>query len=149
MVALTKPGGIIAFTCASTGRPEHGTVRSDPSLSPGTQSRQINYYGNLTELDFIQSFNLQDYFYDYLFFYNPTSWDLYFMGVKKGKQRDENDICILPSAELIRQHTNEMSLPHRLIRLPLRFLLKFLSIRIYNRIAYKYWKLIIFISKIV
>jgi hypothetical protein len=50
---------------------------------------------------------------------------------------------------LIRQHTNEMSLPHRLIRLPLRFLLKFLSVGIYNRIAYKYWKLITFNSKIV
>jgi len=36
MVRHSRPGGLIIFTCASTGRPEHGTSRAEPSSSPGT-----------------------------------------------------------------------------------------------------------------
>lgn len=28
MARMTRPGGLVAFTCASLGRPEHGTTRS-------------------------------------------------------------------------------------------------------------------------
>jgi SAM-dependent methyltransferase len=33
MCRLTKPGGIVAFTCAGAGRAEHGTTRSDKGLA--------------------------------------------------------------------------------------------------------------------
>jgi len=71
----------VLMTCASEGRAEHGTTRSDPGSSPLTLS--WDYYRNLTEQDFRAEFNLDEMFTDYYFQYNPDSCDLYFYGEKK------------------------------------------------------------------
>lgn len=46
-VDILRPGGLLVFTCATTGRPEHGTARTTPGDSPFTQ----DYYHNLTQAD--------------------------------------------------------------------------------------------------
>lgn len=75
MVRLLKPHGLLVFTCATIGRPEHGTHRSEPESSPATN----DYYQNVTEEmvrevpGFISSF---DY---YNFSVNGT--DLRFWGI--------------------------------------------------------------------
>ena len=71
----------VIMTCASEGRPEHGTRRSSPDSSPLTLD--WDYYRNLTEEDFRQAFDLDEMFSDYFFEYNPVSCDLYFWGVKR------------------------------------------------------------------
>lgn len=71
----------VVFTCASEGRPEHGTTRTTPENSPFTV--KWDYYRNLIEPDFRKEFNLDTMFSDYKFSYNPVSRDLYFWGVKK------------------------------------------------------------------
>ena len=70
----------VIMTCASTGRPEHGTRHSSPGSSPLTLD--WDYYRNLTEEDFREAFDLDNMFSEYFFEYNPTSCDLYFFGVK-------------------------------------------------------------------
>tara|TARA_B100000965_G_C19550052_1_gene739587 strand:- start:101 stop:724 length:624 start_codon:yes stop_codon:yes gene_type:complete len=53
MVRLTKSGGLVFFTCATTGRPEHGTTRTTPQDSPLTiKNMKWDYYLNLEEKDF-------------------------------------------------------------------------------------------------
>ena len=53
MVRLTKSGGLVFFTCATTGRPEHGTSRTTPQDSPLTiNNMKWDYYLNLEENDF-------------------------------------------------------------------------------------------------
>ena len=52
MVRLTKSGGLVFFTCATTGRPEHGTTRTSPRCSPLTIKKGWDYYLNLEENDF-------------------------------------------------------------------------------------------------
>ena len=52
MIRLCKSGGLVVFTCATTGRPEHGTERTTPQDSPLTVARGWSYYLNLTEEDF-------------------------------------------------------------------------------------------------
>lgn len=54
MIRLLRPNGMLIFTCASTGRPEHGTRRSSPGSSPATAEIEgwQDYYKNLTESDF-------------------------------------------------------------------------------------------------
>ena len=37
-VRMLKPGGLFLFTCATTGRPEHGTRRTTPADAPFTQN---------------------------------------------------------------------------------------------------------------
>jgi ubiquinone/menaquinone biosynthesis C-methylase UbiE len=71
----------VMMTCASEGRAEHGTTRSDPGSSPLTLS--WDYYRNLTEQDFRAEFNLDEMFDSYYFDYNADSCDLYFYGEKK------------------------------------------------------------------
>jgi Methyltransferase domain. len=83
MHRMTKPGGLMIITCASRGRTEHGTERTTPSDSPGTQFAGNAYYRNLNVRDFKTSFNLAGMFRHYQFFYNGISKDLYFCGWKK------------------------------------------------------------------
>ena len=70
----------VLMTCASEGRAEHGTIRSDPGSSPLTLG--WDYYRNLTEQDFRAEFNLDQMFDNYYFEYNADSCDLYFYGEK-------------------------------------------------------------------
>jgi SAM-dependent methyltransferase len=142
MIRLTKSNGIVAFTCASLGRPEHGTLRSDPSLSPGTQSLTLDYYRNLVETDFRNTIELEDFFSNYLFYYNHLSWDLYFMGIKRSLDSNNALRIELPSFLEIEKQTRRMRFRHRIIRWPLRISLRFLPISIYNEIAFRYWKVL-------
>lgn len=71
----------VFFTCASDGRPEHGTTRTDIGSSPFTVA--WNYYRNLNENDFQQAFDLDAMFTSYEFSHNPYSCDLYFVGTKQ------------------------------------------------------------------
>ncbi|MBD0274919.1 MAG: class I SAM-dependent methyltransferase [Acetobacteraceae bacterium] len=85
MYRSTAPGGALVFTCASRGRPEHGTRRTKPTSSPGTQSIGSDYYRNLTAADFRRRAPLDRLFSSCFFHYNPPSADLYFCGVKAGR----------------------------------------------------------------
>ena len=51
MVRLTKPYEMVVFTSSSSGRPEHGTIRSNSRLSRGTQSVGLDYYLNMNARD--------------------------------------------------------------------------------------------------
>ena len=83
MYRLTKEGGLILITVATAGREEHGTTRTFPVHSPGTQSRKWDYYKNLIEQDFYNQFDMPEMFQNYLFISNDFSCDLYFIGIKR------------------------------------------------------------------
>lgn len=95
MVRMTKPGGLTVFTCASRGRLEHGTIRTDDGMSPGTMAVGINYYRNLRQRDFTRNLNLEKMFIDHRFFYMSYARDLYFAGVKRGGASPEIDLSVL------------------------------------------------------
>lgn len=102
MVRMCKSGGLVFFTCATTGRKEHGTTRTDSESSPLTVKIGWEYYRNLDENDFRESFeeSFDNIFQQYEFhstedYDNPTEFiknmrsyinpceDLYFWGIKK------------------------------------------------------------------
>lgn len=85
MARMTRTGGLVAFTCAAEGRPEHGTARSDVGSSPLTVGLGWDYYRNLGEADFDES-DLAA-FSSYAFFDNRVNLDLYFVGIV-GKKKD-------------------------------------------------------------
>lgn len=82
MIRMTKRGGIVAFTCATNGRPEHGTTRTTQLDSPGTIQLNWDYYKNLTEQDFTSIDGFEKSFTKYFFLVNSKSKDLYFVGLK-------------------------------------------------------------------
>lgn len=72
--------GLVIFTCATEGRPEHGTTRTDPGSSPFTVGRW-DYYRNLTADDFRDAVDLGAMFARHQFTTNDLSHDLYFWGL--------------------------------------------------------------------
>lgn len=87
MVRMTSPGGLVVFTCATLGRLEHGTVRTNPDHSPGTQFAGLDYYKNLTKENFIDVFDMNLIFDKYAFYTEGSSHDLYFVGWKAGNAK--------------------------------------------------------------
>jgi len=84
---MLKPNGLLCFTCASTYRPEHGTGRTTPGNSFGTIGNlddMVDYYKNLTERDVHEVLDLPKSFSVWNTYYNASSCDLYFIGIKKG-----------------------------------------------------------------
>ena len=84
---ILKKDGLFCFTCASIGRPEHGTRRSTPEDSYGTIENlkdMSDYYKNLTEKELHAVLNLNELFSVWDTYYCNSSKDLYFLGIKKG-----------------------------------------------------------------
>ena len=136
MVRLTRPGGMVVFTCASHGRPEHGTTRSDITDSPGTQAEGLDYYRNLTAADFAD-LPLDEWFQPWRFWRMSTTFDLYFAGVRRS---DGEPRRALPRDDEVRLIRKMLPWPHRLVRVPLR--LAALVVRDeerYQRMVMPYW----------
>ena len=83
MHRMTKPNGLVFMSCATTGRPEHGTTRTSPRDSPLTIGKGWEYYKNLTEQDFETNFDLKNMFSSYKLEVGSPHCDLYFYGIKK------------------------------------------------------------------
>lgn len=144
MARMTRPGGLVAFTCASVGRPEHGTRRTDLEESPGTQAVGLDYYRNLSRADLERALPLDELFSSYRSWYLPTSFDLYFAGVRAGDPGDA-PVARLPREEAVAQLGSLMSLPHRLVRLPLRALARLPQER-YQAVALPYWRALLLLQ---
>lgn len=96
MIDLTKANGLVVFTCATTGRPEHGTKNTSPHSSLASQEVSSDYYKNLVKEDFDQC-DLDAIFSSYSFYTNTYSNDLYFIGRKLGSENNDT----LPSVAKI------------------------------------------------
>jgi hypothetical protein len=81
---LLKEDGLFIFTCATDGRPEHGTKKMNEGCSPLTCAYEEweNYYKNLNEGSIREAIDMS-VFKSYEFSVNTYSQDLYFWGVKK------------------------------------------------------------------
>lgn len=114
---MLKPDGLFFFTCASTGRKEHGTRRTTTNDSYGTIAHiddMQDYYKNLTEFDLNEVLNLKKYFSSYDTYYNSESNDLYFLGIKKGnksiKLKEYIDKNVVKTTENITQNNKSNSI---------------------------------------
>ena len=77
---LLRSGGLFIFTCASTGRAEHGTKRTSPENAPFVG----DYYKNLTASDIRAAIDVDDIFEEYYFKQRlEFPQDLYFWGIKR------------------------------------------------------------------
>jgi len=84
MHRMTKAGGVLIFTCASTGRLEHGTTRTSPKSSPGTSSLGWDYYLNLTKSDIYRKVDINKLFSSHFLIFDKYSCTLSFVGIKAG-----------------------------------------------------------------
>ena len=91
---ILKPGGMFLFTCATTGRPVHGTISLEEESKKKWENWKTmpnvtrenwdnDYYKNLTEDDIRAVIEINNTFSDFNFEYEPSSCDLYFWGIKR------------------------------------------------------------------
>jgi hypothetical protein len=99
---MLKPGGFFIFTCATTGRPVHGTKTQDLIDIQNKKTNQGNpvtewitmpnvfrqdwdneYYRNVTEQDVCETIDVDSLFSFYEFEVEKNHCDLYFIGIKK------------------------------------------------------------------
>jgi SAM-dependent methyltransferase len=86
MIRMTRPGGLVIMTCATTGRAEHGTRRKSPKSSPLTCAIGWDYYKNLTEKDFrdnIEDIDNKFSMLEFICLAHTRHKDLHFWGVVK------------------------------------------------------------------
>ena len=103
---MLKPNGLFCFTCASTGRGEHGTRRTSPGDSYGTIGNlddMKDYYKNLTVNDLNDVLPLNNLFTVWDAYYNFQSKDLYFIGIKK------SNLSLSPLNKYIENHVINVS----------------------------------------
>ena len=101
-VRMLKPNGFFIFSCATTGRPVHGTKTQDKIDRENHKTQQGNssknwitmpnvfnenwdneYYKNVTEEDVRECIDIDNIFSDYKFEVETNHCDLYFWGIKK------------------------------------------------------------------
>lgn len=96
IIRMLKPGGLFIFTCATSGRPEHGTRSTTLQDAPFLEDAGwADYYKNLTEEDIREVFNPETVFSDFQFSVNDKTHDLYFWGIKQGSPRFRDDYSFL------------------------------------------------------
>lgn len=84
MIRLTRPGGLVVMSCATFGRPEHGTARSQPEDSPLTGHIGWNHYRNLCSRDFEAAVDMAVAFECHAFAHYYYGQDLFFFGFRRG-----------------------------------------------------------------
>jgi len=86
VIRMLKPGGLFLFSCAATGRPEHGTNRTNVDAAPLLSDEWADYYKNLEKEDINKIGTFKETFIGGQFGrgYNPD--DLYFYGIKGGEK---------------------------------------------------------------
>lgn len=95
MFRLCRKGGVVIISCATHGRREHGTTRTNPNDSPLTLQLGWDYYRNLSEQDFMKAFPLDSWFSSFKFFRNWNSYDLLFVGIRAGSDTPMDLIALI------------------------------------------------------
>ena len=86
-IRLLRPGGMLLMTCATTGRPEHGTRRTTPGDAPllaEVDDEWADYYRNLDENDVRAEIDVPAKFQFAEFSIGHETCDLYFVAIKHG-----------------------------------------------------------------
>jgi len=84
MLRMTRAGGLVLLSCATTGRKEHGTTRTNPDASPFTVAARWDYYRNLRARDLEGGAHLPGWLAHWRCWTNHVSRDLYFAGLRRG-----------------------------------------------------------------
>lgn len=116
MFRMTRPGGLVIFSCATTGRKEHGTTRSSPESSPFTVAHRWDYYRNLRADDVVKALHLKGWCSDFRFATNLESYDLYFVGLRAGGAHPRLATALVEDMSKRYRPTNTMKSIRRLVK---------------------------------
>lgn len=116
-LAVLATPGMLVVTCASTGRPEHGTTRTNPEESPGTQSLGWDHYANVGLEEFIAQVRSVDSTVRVHAWRNPRIFDLYAVIIKGDPV---NLTFTAPTDRQVAQIISSTPLMYQIARWPIR-----------------------------
>ena len=111
MVRLARTGGLVIISCASLGRPEHGTRRSDPESSPLTIELGWDYYRNVSEAELHRAVANVHHQLQVRYWTNWRSNDLYMAAVKGTPSTETSEQFALMSGVIdadVRRHNRSV-----------------------------------------
>lgn len=91
MIRVLKDDGLMLMTCATVGRRQHGTPKSEPDSSPLTVQMGQDYYRNLIQSD-LEFINLSHFFSRHAFFVDHSHADLLFFGIGRSASKDAQSL---------------------------------------------------------
>lgn len=144
MVRVTRPGGLVAFTCASRGRIEHGTSRTTARESPGTQSVGLDHYRNISPAE-VRALPLDEWFSSWRLHYAPVAADLYFVGVRTPVTSAPSAPCAtLPEPTVVDDLADLMPPREKALRAPVRALARVVGNEdAFQQVAIRYWRCVV------
>jgi SAM-dependent methyltransferase len=135
-IACLGHDGVLILTCATTLRPEHGTTRTSPKESPGTQSRGWDYYGNVSKTDLIETLNSIDPSLDFKIWINRKVFDLYAVITKTTFNSGH---YVPPTQEDIDLLIGSTPLRYQCARWPVRLVAAIFGVKIGETFGRHYW----------
>lgn len=110
ILRMIKPGGMFMFSCATTGRPEHGTRMTTPEDAPFMSDfgEWGDYYKNLDENDIREVIDIEKIFEIFNFSINKNSHDIYFWEIKKGTLLLRNDYSFQVRGDALQKERDEL-----------------------------------------
>ncbi len=110
LLRMCRPGGRVLISCATTGRKEHGTTRTNPDASPFTVQARWDYYRNLTGPMLEAGVFLAGRLADWHCWTNNISRDLYFAALRLGVQPKIDSQLVQPLDARYAIHANAKAL---------------------------------------
>jgi len=111
-VRMLRPGGMLLMTCATTGRPEHGTRRTTPQDAPllaSVDDEWADYYRNLDEQDIRNALDVPNLFQMIEFSIGHETHDLYCVAIKKGVFERRTDRSMQTASHPVRQQETDLN----------------------------------------
>jgi hypothetical protein len=149
MLRTLRPHGLVVLSCAAKERIEYGTSRRSSNLSLTSQTGLPDYYHNLSRKEFSKHIYFKNHFACWGFAEGRYSRDLYFIGIKKGANCDDDVVTrlqrVLEEAKTISvaptQGVSERR-RRRMITIIRKNLENILGARVYHNLTYQVDKLL-------
>jgi SAM-dependent methyltransferase len=138
MLRICRPSGLVLISCASTGRPEHGTARTNHYSSQLTMDIGWDYYRNLTENNLRQAIDFDQYFEHYTFCTNWESHDLYFVGLLRSNQDPQYALHPLDNSDALASRFAKIEKLSKLNNRGLRAKAKHLFTFLFGELGYSF-----------
>ena len=135
ILEVLKPDGFLILTCATSGRPEHGTRRTNPAESPGSQAIGWDHYSNVGEQEFIDCIKSIDAEYGVFTWTNPRIFDLYALVFH---QKIDQFKIVVPTSFQMDSIIRSTPLAYQAARWPIRIIIKLFGITIGEKFG-RYW----------
>lgn len=140
MVRMARPGELVAFSCASRGRPEHGTAHADETPVAGhsggrpgllSEPERERLRGDVAAAGDVRRVPV---------LVPANHFDRYFAGIKAGSYGAGVSVS-LPDDAAVKRLKSLMPFPDKAVRAPLRALSRLLPEPRFQSVILPYWNL--------